>query len=283
MKRVIVNGDDFGLAVPVNEAIVEAHRRGILTTASLMVGAEAADDAIARARQMPSLKVGLHVVLVEGRSILDPQTVPDLVSARGEFSNHPTRTGFKYAFRPGIRKQLKAEIRAQFEKFRETGLALDHANAHNHLHLHPRIFNLILEVGRDYGLKAVRLPSEPALHSWRASGKSPMARLAAAISLFPLIGFMKLRLRRARVKCNDHVFGLHDSGAITTDLVLQFLKNLPNGVTEIYFHPATRRCSEIDGTMPAYHHVEEFEALTSERVCAAFAAAGIPRITFSDL
>jgi hopanoid biosynthesis associated protein HpnK len=283
MKRVIVNGDDFGLAVPVNEAIIEAHCRGILTTASLMVGAGAAADAIARAQQVPSLRVGLHVVLVEGRSILEPRDIPDLVNARGEFSNHPARTGFKYALRPGIRKQLKAEIRAQFEKFRETGLTLDHADTHNHLHLHPRILNLILEVGRDYGLSAVRLPNEPPLPSWRASGKSPISRLAAGISLSPLIGFMKLRLRRAQVKCNDHIFGKADSGAMTTDLLLQLLKNLPDGVTEIYFHPATRRCPEIESTMPTYHHVEEFEALTSKRVREAFATAGIQRIAFSDL
>jgi hopanoid biosynthesis associated protein HpnK len=283
MKRVIVNGDDFGLAVPVNEAIVEAHCRGILTTASLMVGAGAAADAIARAQQVPSLRVGLHVVLVEGRSILDPPAIPDLVNARGEFSNDPVRTGFKYALGPGIRKQLKAEIRAQFEKFRETGLTLDHADTHNHLHLHPRILNLILEVGRDYGLSAVRLPNEPPLPSWRASGKAPIARLAAGILLSPLIGFMKLRLRRAQVKCNDHIFGLADCGAMTTDLLLQFLKNLPDGVTEIYFHPATRRCPEIESTMPTYHHVEEFEALTSTRVREAFETAGIPRIAFSDL
>jgi hopanoid biosynthesis associated protein HpnK len=283
MKRVVVNGDDFGLAVPVNEAIIEAHCHGILTTASLMVGAGAAADAIARAQQVPSLRVGLHVVLVEDRSLLEPRAIPDLVNARGEFSDDPVRTGFKYALKPGIRKQLEAEIRAQFEKFRETGLALDHANTHNHLHLHPRILNLILEVGRDYGLSAVRLPNEPPLPSWHASGKSLIARLAAGIMLSPLIGFMKLRLRRAHVKCNDYIFGLADSGAMTADLLLQFLQYLPDGVTEIYFHPATRRCPETDITMPTYHHVEEFEALTSMRVREAFASAGIQRIAFSDL
>ncbi len=283
MKRVIVTGDDFGLAEPVNEAIIEAHRRGILTTASLMVGAEAAADAIKRAKQVPTLKVGLHVVLVEGHSILPPRTIPDLVNSRGEFSDHPARAGFKYALRPGIRKQLQAEIRAQFEAFSQTGLALDHVDSHNHLHLHPRILNLILEVGRDYGLSAVRLPHEPALPSWRASRRSLFGRMASWLFLSPLTWLMKGRLRRSHVQCNDFIFGMADSGSMTTDLVLRLVPHLPDGVTEIHFHPSTRSCAEIERTMPAYCHEDEFEALTSKKVMEAFEAAGIQRIAFSDL
>ncbi len=283
MRRVIVNGDDFGLAVPVNEAIIEAHCRGVLTTASLMVGAAAATDAVERARRVPTLRVGLHVVLVEGDSILPPQAIPDLVNARGEFSDHPACSGFKYALKPGIRKQLEAEIRGQFEAFRKTGLMLDHADSHNHLHLHPRILSLILEIGRDYGLPALRIPNEPAFPSWRASGKSLARRLAAWILLSPLIGLMKSRLRRSRVRSNDFIFGMADSGSMTEELLLRYLRYLPEGVTEIYFHPATRRCAEIARTMPNYRHVEELEALTSNRVRTAFDTAGIQRIAFSDL
>jgi len=283
MKRVIINGDDFGLALPVNEAICESHRRGILTTASLMVGAEAAADAVERVRRLPSLHVGLHLVLVEGCAILPPYEIPDLADAQGMFSDHPAKAGFKYALWPGIRRQLKAEIRAQFEAFRKTGLALDHVDSHNHLHLHPRILNLILEVGRDYGLSAVRLPVEPALASWQASGKSPLPRLATRAALCPLTAFMKWRLRRAGVRCNDYIFGMSDTGELTADLLLRFLPRLPNGVTEIFFHPATRRCPEIDRTMPAYRHEEEFAALTDPRIVEAFAELELERIAFSDI
>jgi hopanoid biosynthesis associated protein HpnK len=283
MRRVIVNGDDFGLAVPVNEAILEAHCRGILTTASLMVSAEAAADAVARARTTPSLRVGLHVVLVEGRSILPPRAIPDLVNDSGRFSDCPARAGFKYACGRGIRKQLESEIRAQFDAFRETGLPLDHVDTHNHLHLHPRILNLILEVGRDYGLAAMRLPHEPPILSRRISRRSPAARTAAWMALAPLIGFMKRRLRRSGVRCNDYILGMADTGAMTEDLILNAVPHLPPGVAEMYFHPATRRCAEIERTMPAYRHVEEYQALVSDRVRAAFDHAGIRRITYSDL
>jgi hopanoid biosynthesis associated protein HpnK len=283
MKKVIVTGDDFGLAVPINEAIIEAHEKGVLTTASLMVGGEAAADAIRRAQQLPSLRVGMHLVLVEGRPILPREIIPDLVDDDGQFQAHLFRAGVNYFFRPGIHKQLESEIRAQFDAFRDTGLLLDHVNAHNHFHLHPTVFNLLLKVGRDYGLKSVRFPHEPPLLSWRCSKKGLVPKLANHLLLAPWMILMKKRLRRAHMRFNDFIFGFADSGAMTTDLVLRFLGHLPEGVTEIYFHPSKRRCPEIDRTMSDYRHEEEFGALVSKRLREEFQALSIQRIAFSDL
>ena len=283
MKRIIITGDDFGIAVPVNEAIVEAHRTGVLTTASLMLGAAFCRDAVERARQYPSLRVGLHLTLVEGRSILDPRQIPDLVNAGGEFSTHLARAGFRFFFYPGIRKQLEAEIRAQFEAFCKTGLALDHVNAHNHMHLHPTVLSLLLKVGKDYGLKAVRLPNEPPLLSWKASRRSLLPRLVSRAFLSPWMALMKHMLRQAHACYNDFLFGMSDGGSLTTELAIRLVRNLPPGVTEFCFHPATRRCAEIDQTMPSYRHLDEFEALTSKSLLQAIQTAGAERIAFSDL
>jgi hopanoid biosynthesis associated protein HpnK len=283
LKRIIVTGDDFGLALPVNEAIVAAHQQGILTAASLMMGEQFTRDAVERARRLPGLRVGLHLALVEGRPVSAPQQIPDLVDARGAFSTHLARAGFKFFFKPGIRRQLETEIRAQFEAFHKTGLALDHANAHNHMHLHPTLMRLILKVGRDYGLRAVRLPNEPPLRSWRASRKALGPKLASSVFLCPWMNLMKHLLRRAHVRHNDFLFGMSDSGTMTLDLALRFIRNLPAGVTELCFHPATRRCSEIDRTMPRYRHEDEFRALTSESLLRAVQAGNIQRIAFSDL
>ncbi len=148
MKKLIVTGDDFGLSLPVNEAIEEAHRRGILNTASLMVGAEATADAVDRASRLPSLHVGLHLVLVEGSPVLPPQAVPDLVNRQGKFSSHLVRAGINFFLWPEVRRQLEAEIRAQFQAFQKTGLPLDHVNGHHHMHLHPTVLGLLLKVGR---------------------------------------------------------------------------------------------------------------------------------------
>jgi hopanoid biosynthesis associated protein HpnK len=283
LKEVILTGDDFGLAEPVNEAIIQAHRHGVLTTASLMVGAEYTQDAVERARETPSLKVGLHIVLVEGHSILAPAFIPNLVNQRGEFSTKLLLTGFKYFLHPRIRQQLEAEIRAQFKAFQNTGLSLDHVNAHNHMHLHPTILALIMKVGREFGLKAIRLPYEPPVRSWKASGKGLCSKLLSWIFLYPWIAMMKRRLHRTGIRHNDWLFGMADSGAMTLDLTLRFLQNLPSGITELHFHPATHRSREIEATMPDYTHEEEFKALTSERLLLAIQNAGIRRTSFGGM
>jgi hopanoid biosynthesis associated protein HpnK len=231
LKKIIITGDDFGLALPVNEAIIQAHQEGMLTTASLMAGEAWFQDAVERAKKNPALKVGLHLTLVEGRPVSRPQEIPDLVDANGEFSTHLVRAGFNFFFMPGVRKQLEREIRAQFEAFRQTGLQLDHANAHNHMHLHPTILGLMLKIGKEYGLNAVRIPSEPPIRSWKASGKALGTRIATSFFLAPWIRLMKYRLRRAGMRYNDFLFGMTDCGAMTPDLVHGILCNLPEGVT----------------------------------------------------
>jgi hopanoid biosynthesis associated protein HpnK len=283
LRKVIFTGDDFGLAEPVNEAIVEAHRKGVLTSASLMAGEPFFRDAVDMAASHPSLRVGLHLTLVEGRPVSDPRKIPDLVDAHGEFSAHLARAGFKFFFHPGIRSQLEREIRAQFEAFCSAGLVLDHADAHNHMHLHPTILRLMLKVGKDYGLKAVRLPKEPPVRAWKASGKALGSRVASWIFLCPWMGLMKGLLRRADIRHNDYFFGMADSGAMTLDRVLRFIANVPSGVTELCFHPATRRCAAIDRTMPEYGHEEEFQTLISEPLIRATQGPDIERIAFSDL
>ena len=126
-------------------------------------GASGTGDAVDRAGRLPSLRVGLHLVLVNGTPISRPQAVPDLVDQRGRFSPHLFRAGINFFFSSGVRQQLEREIRAQFQAFWGTGLPLDHVNCHNHMHLHPTIGGLILKVGREYGLRAVRYPYEPVL------------------------------------------------------------------------------------------------------------------------
>jgi len=282
VKRLIVTGDDFGLSAPVNAAVERAYQNGILTTASLMVGGAAAADAVGRVRRLPGLKVGLHVVLVCGRPVLPSADLPDLTDGNGNLPSDLFRAGVSFFFRPAVRRQLEAEIRAQFEAFRATGLRLDHVNTHNHMHLHPTVCALILKVGRDYGMSAVRVPYEPLLPSWRASREGLLRRLRAWILLGPWVRMMVNALRRAKLQHNDFVFGMQDTGRMSTDRVLALVSQLPEGVTEIYFHPAVRKSPETP--WPEHYNCEaELEALTSPVVAAALKALGIRRISFSDL
>ncbi|MGE0419444.1 MAG: hopanoid biosynthesis-associated protein HpnK [Acetobacteraceae bacterium] len=269
MKTVTFSADDFGLSVAVNEAIEQAHRDGILDAASLMVAAPAAEDAIRRARALPSLRVGLHLVVIEGPAVLPPHRIPDLVDAEGQFPSDQLGLGLRYFFRPGVRRQLAAEIRAQFAAFAATGLTLDHANAHKHMHLHPTVAGLMLAVGRDYGLGSVRVPAEP---------PAVMARCGTPVgigdkALYAWTGLLRRRARAAGVRVNDHCFGLAWSGHMTADRVRRLMAHLPDGASEIYFHPATRRDPLRTRLMPDYEHQAELATLLDRtlRPAPAFA------------
>src|SRR4029077_4213057 len=161
LKYLIVTADDFGLADEVNQAIERAHVEGVLTAASLMVGAPAAAQAVELARRLPRLAVGLHLALVDATRVLAPSAVPDLVDGRGRFRANMALAGAAMFFLPHVRRQMRAETRAQFEAFRATGLTLDHVTAHKHFHLHPSIPWADTELGKEWGARAVRAPLEP--------------------------------------------------------------------------------------------------------------------------
>lgn len=277
MKQLIVTADDFGAAPAVNEAVERGHTDGVLTAASLMVGAPAAADAAARARRLPKLCVGLHLVLVEGRPTSDPADVPDLVTADGSFRTDMARLGADIFFKAGARRQLAREIEAQFEAFAATGLPLDHVNTHKHFHLHPTIADLIVEIGPRFGMKAMRTPAEPrgVLVEVDADAHPPPAYVTA-----PWAWLGKARLRRAGIATPDQVFGLYWSGAMTAKRLAGLIRSLPEGLSEIYLHPAT--AAAYDGCAPGYRYVEEFEALIDPAVIAATRAEGLALGGFAD-
>jgi hopanoid biosynthesis associated protein HpnK len=283
LKRLIVCADDFGLDTAVNEAVETAHRDGVLTCASLMVGAPAAADAVTRAHRLPGLRVGLHLVLVEGKAVAPPETIPDLVDATGRFDDRMVRAGFRFFFLPGARRQLAREIRAQFDAFRATGLTLDHVNAHKHMHLHPTVAGLIMTIGREYGLAAMRVPSEPLAPLRRAGDARTLTQRLGSRLLALWVGLLRWRLRRAGIAVNDHLFGLAWSGAMTEARVLSLLPYMPEGVSEIYFHPASLRTGALASTMPDYRHAEELGALLSRAVRRQIVESRIGLISYGDL
>jgi hopanoid biosynthesis associated protein HpnK len=276
LKRLVVTADDFGAAVEVNDAVLEAHAYGILTAASLMVAAPAAADAVARARATPSLRVGLHLVLVEGRPVLPAQQVPDLVDANGNFRTDMARAGAAMFFLPAVKRQLAAEIAAQFAAFAATGLPMDHVNAHKHFHLHPTIAALMLSIGRDFGLKAARVPLEPAATLARVEAYS--GSTVAALTR-PFAQSLRRRFARAGIATPDAVFGLAWSGAMTAPRLKGILEHLPEGLSEIYLHPAT---GAYPGSAPSYAYAEERAALLDPAVIAATQGADIRLGGFSD-
>jgi hopanoid biosynthesis associated protein HpnK len=278
-KFVIVTADDFGLHEAVNEAVEQASQSGVLTAASLMVAAPAADDAIRRARHLPNLRIGLHLVLADGRAALAPGLIPDLVDAAGHMNSRMFYNSLRFFAFPAVRRQLEAEIHAQFSAFARTGLKLDHVNVHKHFHLHPTLLQILLRVGRDYGVSAVRVPDEPL---WFAARSGWLAG-TNAILLAPWVALMKRRLRAAHVRHNDRLFGVAASGAMDERKLLAILSRLPPGVTEIYLHPAAQSGAAIAASMSEYRHADELTALLSPRVRAAIAGGDFGRGGYSDV
>ncbi len=278
MKTLIVTADDFGADNSVNEAVERAHREGVLTCASLMVTGAAAADAVARARSMPSLGVGLHLILVEGVPALPAEHVPDLVDGAGRFRTDMARAGATMFFNPSARAQLRAEIEAQFAAFAATGLPLDHVNAHKHFHLHPTIAGLVMSIGQRYGMKAVRAPVEPIAMLRRVEP----VRHDATMRIADLWARqLRTRLRRRGLHVPDQVFGLAWSGAVTAGRLEQLARHLPPGVTEIYSHPAAN--DRYPGHCPGYRYIDEFAALTEPRVRTAIDESGAKLVRFADL
>lgn len=277
-RRLIVTADDFGASDEINEAVERGHAEGCLTAASLMVTGRAAADAVDRGRRLPGLGVGLHLVLVEGTPALPPERLPDLVGTDGLFRTDMARMGADIFFRPAARRQLRAEIAAQFAAFARTGLPLDHVNAHKHFHLHPTIAGFVLEIGRAHGMKSVRAPIEPiaivdAVEPARHDGAMRVADLWARM--------LRRRLRRAGMAVPDQVFGLAWSGAVTPARLAGLIDRLPMGLTEIYTHPATT--DDFAGHAPGYRYADEFAALIDPDVRAAIARSGAQLATFADI
>jgi hopanoid biosynthesis associated protein HpnK len=229
-----------------------------------MVSGGAADDAVRCAQRLPRLRVGLHIVLVEGRPVLPPERVPDLVDASGCFRSDMAALGLHIFARPSVRRQVAAEIEAQFEAYRATGLALDHVDAHKHFHLHPTIGGLTIAIGRRYGLRALRVPREP-LAVLAAVDLSATGRRDYLTA--PWAALLGHRARRAGLRIADAVFGLAWSGAMTEGRLSGLLRRLPEGCTEIYLHPATS--DGFAGHAPGYRYTDELAALVAPSALAA--------------
>jgi hopanoid biosynthesis associated protein HpnK len=276
--HLIVTADDFGLAEEVNEAVEIAHRHGILSAASLMVAGPAAADAVARARRLPNLRVGLHLVLLEEKPVLPPEQIDGLVDSSGRMRCDLVRLAIELARSSRLRSQLRKEIEAQFAVFLRTGLRLDHVDVHKHYHLHPVVGREVIAAACRFGAPALRIPVEPFFVIRRVE-KQKIATTSLAFAC--CAGLLRPRVRRARLGAPDAVFGLAWSGQFTADRLLALLHHLPRGVVEIYMHPATK--DRFRGSAHGYRYSEELKALCAGEVLAEVQRAGLQPIGYADL
>ncbi len=270
-RRLIVNADDFGRSSSINEAVIRAHREGILTTASLMVNEPASGQAVALSKESPRLGVGLHISLLFGRSALPREKVPDLVNERGEFSESPVAAGMKFFFRRELRAQIEAEVAAQFERFRATGLKCDHVNGHLHMHLHPVVFEILMRHAREWNITHVRLTRDPFWLNARLAGGQWIYRASHSLIYRWLSRRSRPALARSNVKFTRNVFGLLQNARVDEAFIARLLPQLPSGDSELYSHPS----------LTEFRH--EFEALVSPAVKQLVRGHNIELIRYQDL
>lgn len=272
-RFVVINGDDFGFSHGVNQAIVRAHEQGILTSTSLMVTGVAVKEAIALARSHPKLAVGLHLVLVCGRSVLPPHEIPHLVDGEGNFSNDSVKAGLRYQFDQAAREELRREIRAQLEAFRQMGLPLSHVDGHLHLHVHPVVLNILVELAQEFGIRVIRLPLEELMLTLRLDRSNLMTKLIWSIVFGQLRRYGEGLLQANGIEFVDRVYGLLQTGSMTEQYLLGMIPQIQANTVEIYCHPAMALADEpLNG--PAGSGSVELAALLSQPVRQALIEHG---------
>jgi hopanoid biosynthesis associated protein HpnK len=280
--RLVVNADDFGVSEEVNEAVIRAHKEGVLTSASLMVTGAAFDSAVRRARENPGLAVGIHLVTVSGRSVLSRGEIPSLVDEGGNFSDDPTAAGLKYFFSPRARRELRREVAAQFDKFHSTGLTLSHIDGHLHLHVHPVIFDAALRLGVKYGARRMRVPEEERRLALGFDGRDTLRKTIHTFLFGGLGRYMKRKLKSNGFTVPERVYGNLQSGRMSEKYFIYTLDNLTAATSEIYFHPAVYPAGRAL-TADERQRSVEFQALTSDRVKKRLDELGVRLSTYFDL
>ncbi|MDX2034875.1 MAG: ChbG/HpnK family deacetylase [Blastocatellia bacterium] len=282
MRRLIVNADDFGIASGVNRAIIEAHARGIVTSATVMVNMPAFAEAAELARSHPSLGVGLHFNLTQGRPIAEPARVAGLLDEQGEFPGTSTAVARRLLLGRATREEVAIELRAQIERAQAHGVRLTHIDSHKHAHALPAVFAVILETIGRYGIDAVRL------HRERGSFSLFPLKLAkqrlVALALTQLGRIDAARLSRAGVNAPDALVGIARTGCWTVAWLKEAIAGLPDGTSELMCHPGEPDAEPFAvRTRLRESRAIELALLTDPEIASHIANCGVALVNYAAL
>jgi chitin disaccharide deacetylase len=282
VRRLIVNADDFALTSGVNRGILEAHRRGIVTSATLMACGSEFQEAVALAKQAPTLSVGCHVLLVDATPMLDLPKVSSLVFENsGVFQFRESLARFAMLAVTGRldEQQIEAEVTAQIRKLQETGIQLSHLDSHKHTHMFPAVFRPMLRAAKNCGIRAVRNPFEPLLFT----GISHLKRRFQLGILRSFRASFRQALTEAGMSTPDGCIGIVATGGLSLETFQALMENLPQGTWEFVSHPGYNDAalSSIKTRLRAAREVE-LELLTSVQVKELLARESIELISYRD-
>ncbi len=291
MRRLIVNADDFGMTSGVNRAIAEAHRAGVVTSATLMANEAAVDEAITLASQNPSLGTGCHVVLVDGTPVSQPDAVQSLIASH----NGPTarfRSGIAQLAVAALTRSIReaeahGEASAQIHRLQSRGISLSHVDCHMHSHILPVVSRAVLRAARDHDVRAVRNPFEPAWSvaaTHKSSSLRSWNRSAQVTVLRALEAQFRDNVKQNGMRTTDGTIGIAVTGLLDRDLLTRLIEVMPDGTWELVTHPGyhDRDLSAAKTELKASRAVE-LELLTSAATRELFQKRNIGLISYREL
>jgi hopanoid biosynthesis associated protein HpnK len=291
VRRLIINADDFGLTAGVNRAIVEAHEKGVVTSATLMATGQAFDQAVALAQSRPRLAVGCHVVLVDGSPVLERARVSHLLSRRGGAANgqsHFRRTMSAFVTHALLDRRISDEIeneaKAQISKLQSAGIKVTHLDSHKHTHVFPQVLRPLLRAARACGVSAMRNPLEPVRWSQLATRPGLLSRWTQVGVLRSLAKQFRGAVREAGMATPDGTFAIVATGSLDERVLRSMLENLPEGTWELVCHPGYNDADLAKiRTRLRNSREQELRILTSESIRDLLKASGIEVISYQEL
>ena len=287
MKDLILNADDFGLTLGVNEGIIRAHREGILTSATVMANAPAFDDAVRRARDNPSLGVGVHLVLIGGRPVAPPEKVGSLIDDKGELPQSLPKFVTSVTSGAIRREHIESELSAQIDKVRAAGIEPSHLDSHKHTHAHPRVMECVARVAQACGIKRIRKPFEDLRDSWSSTRDQRAAsapQLAAAVAAKIASRSFEGICRRYGLRSPDRFLGLARTGSIGPAALRGLIDTVADGTTEIMLHPGICDSDlKQTGSRLLMQRQTEMEALLVPELKTLLSARGIRLISYREV
>ncbi len=284
MRRLIVNADDLGLTPGVNHAIIEAHTRGIVTSATLMANMPAFDDAVHLAKAHPTLGVGLHFNITQGRPVAAPEQVRSLLNEDGEFFGTSTRLWQRALIGRVRREEIVLEFRAQVEKVLDAGLQLTHVDSHKHAHAIAPVFAAINATLGLYGIHAIRLPREPLRWGQACRSRRLLKQGLTATGLSYLCRDFQRQLDATFTRTTTAFFGITQTGCWSKPWLLDLLDRLPAGTSELMCHPGYDDAAlrQIATRLRAAR-AAELELLLDEELPVLLRARGIELVNYAVL
>ena len=285
MRRLIINADDFGLTAGVNRAIVEAHTRGIVTSATLMANAGAFEDAVLSAKSSAHLGVGCHIVLVDGAPVSNPARIPTLLAPNHAHFENALTTFASRALRGRTHpRDVESEVTAQIEKLRAAGISPTHVDTHKHAHIFPQILKPLLRAAKACGVRAIRNPFGRVALATVARRPQLWKRYGELMLLNPLARKFRRAIEAESMITPDGSLGVAATGALDEPLFQQILGNLPDGTWEFVTHPGYND-SGLDQVRTRLRASRETELrlLTSPDLRESLQRSGIELISYRDL